>query len=173
MKVCSKYPKELIHYNRQLQKRFFRKLRDNVWESKTKWQLLEKAKWTYHFKLITRCLRSWMTYTKYRIRKRRLLYDAEACYRRKIEYRSFSVIKRNVEHKWIRIKIIRYRLNLRKKRRIWDYWEMYVRKSLRAKEVESLTTNMRELHLITSYLEIWFNRCGDKNIYKVSNCENE
>ncbi|KAL0272343.1 UNVERIFIED_CONTAM: hypothetical protein PYX00_005354 [Menopon gallinae] len=168
MKVCNKYPKELAYYNTKLQKRILQKLRDNVWENKTKWQLLLKAEWMYRFRLLRRCLLSWLPYTKRRIQKKKLLHEAQIHYARKITYKTLSTMKTNVERKWNQIGNITHRLNLKKKRRVWHNWEIYVKKSVWTKQVESLMINMREMYLIRSYLEIWFNRRYNKNRHEVA-----
>lgn len=166
--VCSKYPKELRHYERNLKKKCFYKLKNNVWENKTKWQLILRADCYYRLRLLSVCFSSWLFFVKVIKRKRSEQAKAERHYERKLMSKVMVILNEEIERNGNLIRNFRRRSEWNLKRRIWDDWKQYVAFRRKIRIIKDVADGIRKERLIVGYLYAWSQRLGEKAELEVS-----
>lgn len=154
--VCSRYPRECRYYETVLKRKCFRKLKNNVWESKVKWQLLAKAECHYRAKILRNCLNSWILFIKESFLDKLNRSLSDSFYEERMMIKGLSGFKRNVELNRIIIKMFCQKAEKKLKAQAWHKWKHYTQKRLKIREVKLLADRIRKEKLLIGILNVWY-----------------
>lgn len=166
--VCSRYPKEYQYYERVLKKRCFRKLRNNVWDKKWKWKLLDRAEFHYEFKILRKYFDLWVYFINEKFIQKINYGLAVSSYEEKLKMKLFLELQRNVLRSKIFVHTVRHKINWNLKVRTWCKWKHYIQKKVKTKEIKFLANKIRQKTLVIRFINLWLFRLKERNYLKVS-----